>query len=500
MLLENDWFLVLVYFVILIILVVISDVLYKKFDVSGKITRRIVHISVGLVICTTPFILDNWLPPALLATMFIIANTIAIKNKMMQGIHSAPRISYGTVFFPISYLVLILLFWRSAPGIIIISMLLLTISDPLAAIIGEKYGVTFNKYLHDEKSYKGLISVFISSFLLTLISLIIMSETGFIDSISMLNIFVISISVALIAVPAEAVSIKGTDNLSLPLLSAIMLSIMWDASLMVNIQNLAWIFLAIGVAIGSFYAGALSANGTAGAVVVGSFIFTIGGLAWLIPLGIFFILSSLLSKIGKKRKTSLKNIVIKGGRRDISQVYANGGVALVLVIIYHFVSDPIFYIMFLGSLAAANADTWETEIGTYFKRGTRSIINFLKVPPGTSGGVSIIGTMGGIFGAGLIALSVMFYHRPDLDRLLIFIITTVSGILGSIADSYSGALLQAQYTCSECSLKTERLIHCNTATRHTAGIKWINNDMVNLICTISGALIALLCYSLCSVW
>mgnify|MGYP006278189427 CR=1 FL=1 len=495
MLIENDWILTLFYLVILMLFVTISDVLYKKMKISGKITRRFVHVGVGLAICTTPFLLDNWLPPLLLAGIFIIANSFAIKNKMMSGIHSANRISYGTVFFPISYMILILIFWNKHPEIIVISMLLLTISDPIAAIIGEKYGESFTTFLHDKKSFRGLIGVFVSSFLLTLGAFFGMAQYNYINYLTFNNILIISLAVATIAVPAEAISIKGTDNLSLPLLTASMLSIMLPESLTGNLQNLAWILLAVGVAILAYRLKALSKSGAAGAIVVGAFIFTIGGIAWLLPLALFFVLSSILSKLGRDRKKEVGKIVLKGGQRDISQVYANGGVGLVLALIYHFVPHPLFYIMYLGSLAAANADTWETEIGTFFQQETYNVVDFKKVPPGTSGGISFMGTIGGLAGSAIIAVSGIIISNFDATYF-VFITILVSGILGSILDSYAGALFQAEYTCFKCRQKTEHLKHCNEMTELTAGFKWINNDMVNFICTLSGSIIVLLIYNL----
>ena len=494
MLIANDWLMIIVYFVVLLLLVVLSDILNKKFNVKGKITRRFVHIGVGLIVCTTPFTLKGWLPPAVLATIFLLANLLAIKMGLMKGIHSTKRISYGTVFFPMSYLILILLFWKNHPEILIVSMLLLSITDPLAAIIGERYGERFNTYLYDKKSYRGLYSVFISSFILSFLTLILFNNRGIYIDLSSIDILLTSLAISFVAVPAEAVSIKGTDNLSLPLLTGVMLSIMLNTNSSGRINNILWILLTFFVVAIAYKGSSLSKSGMAGATVVGAFIFTIGGVAWLVPLGVFFVLASVLSKIGKKRKQELKNIVLKGGRRDISQVYANGGIGLLLVLIYHFIPDTKIYIMFLASFAAANADTWGTEIGTYFKKTTRSIINFKKVPPGTSGGVSSAGSIGGVAGAALVALSGIYFLPPQSDRLAIFGVVTISGLLGALIDSYVGGLFQAEYTCPECKIKTERLIHCDINTEMTAGIKWINNDMVNFICTLSGAVIAFILY------
>ena len=53
-------------------------------------------------------------------------------------------------------------------------------------------------------------------------------------------------------------------------------------------------------------------------------------------------------------------------------------------------------------------------------------------------------------------------------------------------DSFLGATVQAQFKCSVCGKVTERIIHCNNNTKHTKGINWLNNDLVNLLAGISG--------------
>ncbi|MBU4443583.1 DUF92 domain-containing protein, partial [bacterium] len=60
-----------------------------------------------------------------------------------------------------------------------------------------------------------------------------------------------------------------------------------------------------------------------------------------------------------------------------------------------------------------------------------------------------------------------------------------------------GATIQAQYKCPNCQKTTEKLIHCGSyKTNLISGIRWIDNDVVNLACTTSGALFVLLFYFL----
>src|SRR2546425_12354550 len=70
---------------------------------------------------------------------------------------------------------------------------------------------------------------------------------------------------------------------------------------------------------------------------------------------------------------------------------------------------------FAGSLAAATADTWAREIGRHSPIAPRLITNGTRVPPGTDGGMTLLGTAGGIAGAGFVAgLSYVFGQRSPL--------------------------------------------------------------------------------------
>ncbi len=76
------------------------------------------------------------------------------------------------------------------------------------------------------------------------------------------------------------------------------------------------------------------------------------------------------------------------------------------------------YAGFIGSIATATADTMASEVGV--ATTPRLITNFKKVPPGTDGGVSVLGTFAGIVGAGLIGLAAYILGiYPDLVRTMV---------------------------------------------------------------------------------
>jgi uncharacterized protein (TIGR00297 family) len=236
----------------------------------------------------------------------------------------------------------------------------------------------------------------------------------------------------------------------------------------------------------SYYVKFLTKSGSLATFVLASLIFSFGGLKWSVPILSFFILSSLLSKIRKKQNTKVETYFEKSGTRDHWQVIANGGLGGLLVILNLFYPSELFFFIYVSSLAAVCADTWATEIGTMRRTKTYNILNFKPVEQGVSGGISLIGTLGGLAGTFIIALSAVPWVKFNLINYFLFIV--LAGIIGSIFDSFLGATIQAQFECGICGKVTERIVHCNKNTSLVRGFNWLNNDIVNLIAGLSGGI------------
>ena len=147
------------------------------------------------------------------------------------------------------------------------------------------------------------------------------------------------------------------------------------------------------------------------------------------------------------------------------------------------------------ALATATADTWATELGVLSRQPPRLITTGKTVAPGTSGGITLLGTSAAALGA--LALGIVFWllQRGKKSLVSLPLIALISGLVGSMLDSALGAMVQAMYYCPTCKKETERLIHnCGTKTRPLRGIWWLNNDTVNFIATLSGGLIAMAMY------
>jgi len=240
---------------------------------------------------------------------------------------------------------------------------------------------------------------------------------------------------------------------------------------------------------------ALSRSGAIAASISGGVIFGLGGLPWAILLMTFFISSSLLSRAFEKRKRKLSEKFSKGSQRDWKQVFANGGLASLIVIFYALFPAQIWlWIAFAGAMAAVNADTWGTELGVLNPTPPLLITTGKRVERGTSGGISMIGTLAVLGGAALIAFLTTFYPPSDIkiSAVITFLAVTLGGFIGAFFDSLLGATIQAIYYCPICEKETERFpIHtCGTKTLPKRGWLWLDNDYVNFSASFIGASVA----------
>lgn len=274
------------------------------------------------------------------------------------------------------------------------------------------------------------------------------------------------------------------------------------------------------IGLAAWRARALSRQGAMAATLLGTVIFGLGGFGWAFVLLGFFISSSVLSRLFRKRKAALEEKFSKGSKRDAVQVAANGGIAGIFVLLHLLAPDAAWpWAGFAGALAAANADTWATELGVLNPGVPRLITNGKAVEPGTSGGVSPLGMLAATGGALVIALlGVIFWQghvfsplagAPDWlawaagssasrlpagQAILGLVGLTLAGLSGSLVDSFLGATQQAIYYCPACQKETERhpLHSCGAATQLVRGLPWLNNDWVNTLCTLAGAGLAVL--------
>lgn len=232
-------------------------------------------------------------------------------------------------------------------------------------------------------------------------------------------------------------------------------------------------------------AGLLTTSGAFAAATIGG-VAAVAGLDWIALLLTFFATSVLLGRSGRAEKQRRSAAVIeKAGPRDAAQVLANGAL---FGLGAFFASDgqisEAMASIALGALASAMADTWGTEIGMLARQSPRSILTWMPLEPGMSGGVSMQGLLASVGGATFIAALAWVLRWPAH----VAIAAAVGGVAGAMADSVLGATLQQRRRSKRTGRLTERRREADgTPTVHAGGLDWFDNDGVNFAATLIGA-------------
>ncbi len=270
--------------------------------------------------------------------------------------------------------------------------------------------------------------------------------------------------------------------------------------------------IALAVAVLALRLRALTAPGALAAWCVGS-LALLAGPAWGVYLILWFAGASALSRIGRRIKEQrVARMVQKDGARGALQVLANGLVfsaCAAFALAFRFRSDAVFPSIFaaesvVGSpslaalaavagaaaLAAAGADTWATEIGTLRRADAWSVQHRRRVPAGTSGAVTIAGSLALVAGA---CANALVAAAVGLVPVRLAWIVALCGVAGAVADTLLGAWWQERRLCDQCDERTEQQVHvCGARTRVAGGIAGFQNDAVNLAATLVGAVLAVL--------
>ena len=238
-----------------------------------------------------------------------------------------------------------------------------------------------------------------------------------------------------------------------------------------KLQVLAGLLLALLFSFLSFLSGKLTLDGMFAASTVGGFVFGFGGWEGAAVVLLFFLSSALLSGRWKTRKQELS----KDDRRDGLQVWANGFWLVVSFMLLPVLESGLLILSALGALAAATSDTWATEVGTRTSSRTYLVTSFRKVAKGTDGGVSFSGTLAALAGSAVLGAAGAYVFSLQLG---IFICILTAGFLGSVVDSYLGAIFQQNNRSVTVPVSEDRIP--------------VGNNAVNLVSTGIGALLTVI--------
>lgn len=434
-----------------------------------ELLRKVVHMAVGGIAFAVVFL--GPLYSALFALAAVLMNLFVLPRVGGQVLwrqeEEARGRSLGIVLYPAAVLLLILLFWNRLEVAAAVWGIL-AFGDGMASVIGMAFG---GKKLpwNPKKSWAGFFAYcFFGTAGAATLLWWTLDRGG--EPYSLPFLVVAAAVTAIFAALVESQPIELDDNISVPVLAALVLHGLllsegyWQAADWGALAQAAGIGLVLNALFGAaaYAKGSVDLSGFFGGLVIGTAIWTfLGWQGWLV-LVIYFVLGVGATKLGYQRKAERKLAQEAGGRRSARHAFANTGVPMMAAVFAATTGHPELYLAaFVGAFATAAGDTMGSEIGQLYGKRTFLITSLKPVPPGTEGAVSLEGTLAGLAGSLILAAlgwAVGFYG------LLGVVLVTLAGFVGTTLESLIGATIEK------------------------AGL--LDNESVNFLNTLIGAMVA----------
>lgn len=411
----------------------------------AEATRQFIHIASGLwAYCL------RWVRPEALVLLPIAATAFNLwilprigGRWLWRDREKEMGRAEGLVLYPLTVCLLLLIFIRR-PDIAAVGWGLLAFGDGVATLIGRSRGKTKLPW-NPSKSWAGFWAYTVAGGLATC-TLLAWVEPGRYDFPLLIGV---SSTVALMGAFLESSPQRLDDNLGVPLLAALfawccletaeswaglkVISQIMSDGLPGLVVNAVLVLLAMAL-------GTLNKNGAAVAYLLGTLVFAFVSWQGYVVLLVFFALGSLATKIGYEKKVRRRLAQGHGGKRRAANALANGGVAAACAVFASLTPHTsMFLFAFACSLAAAAADTVESEIGQVWGRPTLLITSFESVDPGTDGGVSAVGTACGLLAA---AVTVAAGWRVGLYPGAVVVPLSLLAVAATLMESVVGATLE----------------------------------------------------------
>jgi len=187
----------------------IGEVVRRLIPLNTEISRKAVHLLGGLTALSFPYLFASHWTVLALSVSFCAIVLITKRKGILKSVHDVERKSHGGIYYPAA-VYLIFLLSSNKPVIYFISILVMAVSDTMAALVGGKYGVIKFDVEGNLKSLEGSIAFFFVTFLCIHLPLLLLTDVGRFESV------LIAFIIALLVTGFEAISVSGSDNIIVP--------------------------------------------------------------------------------------------------------------------------------------------------------------------------------------------------------------------------------------------------------------------------------------------
>ncbi len=207
-----DYKVLMIFSGIFLSLFTIAELVYHFLKVNVGYTRKFVHICTGIIALYFPIYIKQPLDLILLCTCFAVILALSKKLKLLPSINAIDRASRGSIMYPIVVIICFVaqFYWKEY-SYFLIPILVLALADPMAEFTGKKLKYKPYSIFGNSKTISGSAGFFVVAVLTSIISLYLLKD------LSSGTILLCSIVIAMLSTIGEAVSLRGYDNLIIPL-------------------------------------------------------------------------------------------------------------------------------------------------------------------------------------------------------------------------------------------------------------------------------------------
>jgi phytol kinase len=208
-------------FVYVFAMIAAAEGLRKWRGYSVEFTRKFIHIAVGMWAYGTVLLFERRTFAIIPPLAFVAINAVSYWQGTFKAMETGEKGQLGTIYFPISFAVLIWLLW-GRPHLVVASLMPMTWGDALAAVLGRRFGQRHYTIAGSTRSLEGTLAMFLIGWVATLAPLLLLATVP----LDLATAVVTAAAGALGAAAIEAISPWGIDNLTVPAVSALILASM----------------------------------------------------------------------------------------------------------------------------------------------------------------------------------------------------------------------------------------------------------------------------------
>jgi len=316
--------------------------------------------------------------------------------------------SPGKVAYAVSILLLVLLFPEDE-YIVAAVWANLSVGDAVSNLAGRRFGRTRLPWSGD-KTWVGMAAAFVASALAGFVLLVwtgIPAAGARVWSLAAMYAAATSMVCSLV----ETLPLPTDDNISICASGGLFLGWLSKAEVPSLPDQYAFgtgFAICSSAALLAYVFRTVSLSGAVWGIVQGTVAYAALGFRGFILLATFFVLGSAFSKIGYGRKLARGVAQADGGRRAWRHVWGKGFAAFAAAVASIFLSrkEPAL-LAYTAALAGSLCDTTATELGQLYGGYPVLLQSLERVPRGTTGGVSLVGSALGTIAAGIIAVEAL---------------------------------------------------------------------------------------------